>query len=45
MTVAAYQPPAAPPAGPRVIDLEKLKDNLYVLTELESRRPHHVQRR
>jgi hypothetical protein len=32
MTVAAYQPPAAPPAGPRVIDLEKLKDNLYVLT-------------
>jgi cyclase len=32
MTVAAYQPPAAQPAGPRVIDLEKLKDNLYVLT-------------
>src|SRR6476660_4975195 len=32
MTVAAYQPPAAPPAGPRIIDLEKLKDNLYVLT-------------
>jgi glyoxylase-like metal-dependent hydrolase (beta-lactamase superfamily II) len=32
MTVAAYQPPAAQPAGPRVIDIEKLKDNLYVLT-------------
>ena len=31
ITVAAYQPPAQP-AGPRVIDIEKLKDNLYVLT-------------
>ena len=28
---AAQQPPAAP-AGPRVIDIQKLKDNLYVLT-------------
>jgi cyclase len=28
---AAQQPPAAP-AGPRVIDMQKLKDNLYVLT-------------
>ena len=28
---AAQQPPAAP-AGPRVVDIEKLKDNLYVLT-------------
>jgi glyoxylase-like metal-dependent hydrolase (beta-lactamase superfamily II) len=31
MTVAAYQQPAAP-AGPRAINIEKLKDNLYVLT-------------
>jgi cyclase len=31
MAVAAYQPPAQP-AGPRVINIEKLKDNLYVLT-------------
>src|SRR5438094_7762560 len=30
MAVAA-QPPA-PPAGPKVIDIEKLKDNFYVLT-------------
>jgi glyoxylase-like metal-dependent hydrolase (beta-lactamase superfamily II) len=30
--VAAYQAPAQAPAGPRVIDLLKLKDNLYVLT-------------
>src|SRR5215470_15202398 len=29
MAVAAYQQPAA---GPRVIDIQKLKDNLYVLT-------------
>ena len=32
VAVAAYQTPAAQPAGPRVIDIEKLKDNLYVLT-------------
>jgi cyclase len=32
LTVAASQPPAAQPVGPRVIDIEKLKDNLYVLT-------------
>jgi cyclase len=32
MAVAAYQPPAAAPAGPKVIDIEKLRDNLYVLT-------------
>src|SRR4030081_2147595 len=31
MAVAAPQPPAQP-AGPRVIDIEKLKDTLYVLT-------------
>jgi Metallo-beta-lactamase superfamily len=31
MAVAAYQQPAAP-AGPRVIDIQKLKDDLYVLT-------------
>src|SRR5438309_10002966 len=31
MAVTAYQPPAQPP-GPRVIDILKLKDNLYVLT-------------
>src|SRR5713226_8613760 len=31
MTVTAYQPPPQP-AGPRVIDIVKLKDNLYVLT-------------
>ena len=30
MAAASYQPP--PPAGPRVIDILKLKDNLYVLT-------------
>ena len=29
--VGGAQPPAAP-AGPRVIDIQKLKDNLYVLT-------------
>jgi glyoxylase-like metal-dependent hydrolase (beta-lactamase superfamily II) len=29
MTLAAYQQPAA---GPRVVNIEKLKDNLYVLT-------------
>jgi cyclase len=32
MATAAYQPPPAPPAGPHVIDIQKLKDNLYVLT-------------
>jgi cyclase len=32
LTVSAYQTPAAQPAGPKVIDIEKLKDNLYVLT-------------
>src|SRR5258706_7417168 len=32
LTVTAYQTPAAQPAGPKVIDIEKLKDNLYVLT-------------
>ena len=31
MTVAASQQPAQP-QGPRVIDIQKLKDNLYVLT-------------
>jgi glyoxylase-like metal-dependent hydrolase (beta-lactamase superfamily II) len=31
IAVAGYQPPAAP-AGPKVIDIEKLRDNLYVLT-------------
>jgi glyoxylase-like metal-dependent hydrolase (beta-lactamase superfamily II) len=30
LAVRAYQQPA--PAGPRVVDIEKLKDNLYVLT-------------
>ena len=30
--VGAYQAPAQAPAAPRVIDLLKLKDNLYVLT-------------
>src|SRR5438093_1994331 len=30
LAVPAYQQPA--PAGPRVVDIEKLKDNLYVLT-------------
>jgi len=30
LVVPAYQQPA--PAGPRVVDIEKLKDNLYVLT-------------
>src|SRR5213594_3677058 len=32
ISVAAYQPPAGQPPGPKVIDIEKLKDNLYVLT-------------
>ena len=32
MTVAAYQQPAAAPAGTRAIDAVKLKDTLYVLT-------------
>ena len=32
MLAAAQQPPAAQPATPRVIDILKLKDNLYVLT-------------
>ncbi len=31
MTVAAYQAPPAP-AGPKVIEIQKLRDNLYVLT-------------
>ena len=31
LVAAAYQAPAQP-QGPRVIDIEKLKDNLYVLT-------------
>src|SRR5947207_834706 len=31
MGAAAYQTPAQPP-GPRVVDIVKLKDNLYVLT-------------
>jgi glyoxylase-like metal-dependent hydrolase (beta-lactamase superfamily II) len=31
LSLAAAQPPAQP-AGPHVIDIEKLKDNLYVLT-------------
>src|SRR5499427_414306 len=30
LAVSAYQQPAT--AGPRVVDIEKLKDNLYVLT-------------
>ena len=32
MAVSAHQAPAAQPAGPRVVDILKLKDNLYVLT-------------
>jgi cyclase len=32
MVVGAYQQTSAPPTGPRVIDVLKLKDNLYVLT-------------
>src|SRR5207245_983285 len=31
LSLVAAQPPAQP-AGPRVVDIEKLKDNLYVLT-------------
>ena len=31
LSLAAAQPPGAP-TGPRVIDIQKLKDNLYVLT-------------
>src|SRR6266487_3326775 len=31
LAAAAYQPPAQP-QGPHVVDIEKLKDNLYVLT-------------
>jgi glyoxylase-like metal-dependent hydrolase (beta-lactamase superfamily II) len=32
MAAAGYQPPPATSAGPKVIDIQKLKDNLYVLT-------------
>jgi cyclase len=32
LSLAASQQPPAAPAGPRVIDIVKLKDNLYVLT-------------
>jgi len=32
LSVVAAQQPAAAPAGPKVIDILKLKDNLYVLT-------------
>src|SRR5438552_16712321 len=32
MASAAYQQTPAAPAGPRVIDIHKLKDNFYVLT-------------
>src|SRR4051812_9237629 len=32
MATAAFQAPAAQPQRPHVIDIEKLKDNLYVLT-------------
>jgi glyoxylase-like metal-dependent hydrolase (beta-lactamase superfamily II) len=32
MVAAAYQQPPAAPAGSRVIDMQKLKDNFYVLT-------------
>jgi cyclase len=32
IAVAGYQQPPAAPAGPKVIDIQKLKDNLYVLT-------------
>ena len=32
LSLSAAQQPPAPPAGPRVIDIQKLKDNLYVLT-------------
>ena len=32
VAVAGYQQPPAAPAGPKVIDIEKLRDNLYVLT-------------
>ena len=32
IAAAGYQQPAAPPQGPRVVDILKLKDNLYVLT-------------
>jgi cyclase len=32
IAVTAYQPPPAAATGPKVIDIQKLKDNLYVLT-------------
>src|SRR5437867_1068972 len=32
MAATSYQQPPAPPPGPRVVDIQKLKDNLYVLT-------------
>src|SRR5258705_13934336 len=38
MVAAASQPPA-PPAGPRVVDIEKLKDTLYVLTSSKPGNP------
>ena len=32
LSISAAQPPPPAPAGPRVIDMQKLKDNLWVLT-------------
>jgi cyclase len=32
IAVAGYQPPPPAAAGPKIVDIEKLRDNLYVLT-------------
>ena len=44
LAAAAYQAPAQP-QGPRVIDIEKLKDNLYVLTSSKPGDPSPSKRR
>ena len=39
MAVTGYQGRPAQPQGPRVLEMQKLKDNLYVLTSSTSGNP------